>query len=200
MFNLRCIFLFTVFLPERGIAGIQRLRTIISHSGPKGAKRENSAKKRQQKNKTLRELSFRHAFYLVRVVRVADISVTWLVYLACLRSHLLRSNCNFESKRAILITLFGRRPNKKMYVNINWWWRPNTQSAASIKWRLLRMLTCEMMRSKAPPSWGMYSYTVTCFSPSWPPFSFYVGPVDPRVENLGKNTTSWLNFGSKMNK
>ena len=51
MFNLRCIFLFTVFLPERGIAGIQRLRTIISHSGPKGAKRENSAKKQQQQKK-----------------------------------------------------------------------------------------------------------------------------------------------------
>ena len=33
-----------------------------------------------KKNKTLRELSLAHAFYLVRVVRVADISVTWLVY------------------------------------------------------------------------------------------------------------------------
>ena len=77
----------------------------------------NNNKKRK---KTLRELSFGHAFYLIRVVRVADISVTWLVYLACLRSHLLRSYCNFASKRAISITLFGRRPNKKTYVNINW--------------------------------------------------------------------------------
>ena len=28
----------------------------------------------------LAELSFRHAFYLVRVVRVVDIGVAWLVY------------------------------------------------------------------------------------------------------------------------
>ena len=59
----------------------------------------------------LAERSFRHAFYLVRVVRVGDIRIAWLVYLACLRSHLLRDCCNFESKQAISITLFGRRPN-----------------------------------------------------------------------------------------
>ena len=29
---------------------------------------------------------------------------------------------------------------------------------------------------------------MTRFSPSWPPFSFSMGPVDPRVENSGKNT------------
>ena len=68
------------------------------------------------KNKTLRELSLGHAFYLVRVVRVADISVTWLVY--------VRTYCvpiaTLNQKQAISITLFGRRPNKKTYVNINW--------------------------------------------------------------------------------
>ena len=37
--------------------------------------------------------------------------VAWLVYLACLRSHVLRAYCNFESKQASSITLFGRRPN-----------------------------------------------------------------------------------------
>ena len=31
--------------------------------------------------------------------------------LACLRSHVLRAYCNFESKQANSITLFGRRPN-----------------------------------------------------------------------------------------
>ena len=40
--------------------------------------------------------TFRHAFYLVRDVRVADIRVAWLVYLACLRSHILRAYCNLE--------------------------------------------------------------------------------------------------------
>ena len=34
-----------------------------------------------------------------------------LVYFACLRSHVFRAYCNFESKQAISITLFGRRPN-----------------------------------------------------------------------------------------
>ena len=57
------------------------------------------------------ELSFRHAFYLIRVVRVADIRVAWLVYLAYLHSQVLRAYFNFESKQAISITLFGRRPN-----------------------------------------------------------------------------------------
>ena len=60
------------------------------------------------------ELSFRHSFYLVRVVRVEDIRVAWLVYLDCLRSNVLRAYCNFESKQAISITLFGRRPNNKV--------------------------------------------------------------------------------------
>ena len=50
------------------------------------------------------------------------------------------------------------------------------------------MLMSEMMRSEAPSSWRMYSYTATRFSPSWPPFSFSMGPVDPSVENPGKNT------------
>ena len=59
----------------------------------------------------LAELSFRHSFYLVRVVRAEDIRVAWLVYLD--RSNVLRAYCNFESKQAISITLFGRRPNNK---------------------------------------------------------------------------------------
>ena len=33
----------------------------------------------------------------------------------------------------------------------------------------------------------LYLKIVTRFSPSWPPFSFSMGPVDPRVENPGKN-------------
>ena len=72
MLNVHYIFLFTVFLPDRGIAALPhffgKCRTIISPRGPKGAK----------KDKTLWRLSFQHAFYLVRVVRVADISVAWL--------------------------------------------------------------------------------------------------------------------------
>ena len=36
--------------------------------------------------------------------------------LACLPSHVLRAYCNFESKQAVSITLFGRRPNKKSLI------------------------------------------------------------------------------------
>ena len=50
------------------------------------------------------------------------------------------------------------------------------------------MLMSEMMRSETPSSWRIYSYTVNRFSPSWPPLSFSMGPVDPSVENPGKNT------------
>ena len=47
------------------------------------------------------------------------------VYLACLPSHVLRAYCNFESKQANSITLFGRRPNKKESLNTSrkWEWR-----------------------------------------------------------------------------
>ena len=38
----------------------------------------------------------------------ADTRAALLVHLACLRLHVLRANCNFESKQAISITLFGR--------------------------------------------------------------------------------------------
>ena len=37
--------------------------------------------------------------------------------LACLRSHVLRAYFNFESKQAISVTLFGRRPNNNDSVN-----------------------------------------------------------------------------------
>ena len=53
--------------------------------------------------------------------RAADIIVgslgllAWLAYLACLRSHVLRVYCNFESKQAISITLFGRCAKNKWY-------------------------------------------------------------------------------------
>ena len=73
MFNLHYMFHVPVFLPDRGIAALphffRKCRTIFSPRGPKGAKKEN--KKNNNKNNTLWELSFRHAFYLIRVVRVA---------------------------------------------------------------------------------------------------------------------------------
>ena len=43
--------------------------------------------------------------------RAADFRIAWLVYLACLRSHLLRAYCNFGSKQAISITQLGRCPH-----------------------------------------------------------------------------------------
>ena len=55
----------------------------------------------------LAELSFRHCFYLVRVVRVEDIRVAWLVYLDSLRSNVLRAYCNFESKKRSRLRYLG---------------------------------------------------------------------------------------------
>ena len=45
-------------------------------------------------------------------------SLVLFAWLVLIHSHVLRAYCNFESKRAISITLFGRGPNKKTYVNI----------------------------------------------------------------------------------
>ena len=44
----------------------------------------------------------------------ADFRVACLVDLACLLLHALHAYCNFESKQAIVITLFGRRPNNNI--------------------------------------------------------------------------------------
>ena len=87
MFNLRYIFLFVLLL-DRGIAGI---REMPHYNYPEGFEGRGEGKQKKTttttttttttKNKTLWELSFRHAFYLVRVVRLADIHVAWLVYI-----------------------------------------------------------------------------------------------------------------------
>ena len=101
MFNLRYIFLFVLLL-DRGIAGI---REMPHYNYPEGFEGRGEGKQKKtttttttKKNKTLWELSFRHAFYLVRVVRLADIHVAWLVYLACLHSHVLRAYCNIDAQ------------------------------------------------------------------------------------------------------
>ena len=80
MFNLRYIFLLQSSQQTAALQAFGKCRTIISPRGPKGAERENKTTT-TTKNKTLWQLSFRHAFYLVRVVRVADIRVAWLVYI-----------------------------------------------------------------------------------------------------------------------
>ena len=64
----------------------------------------------------LAELSYPHASYLVQDVRMADIRLASLVYLPCLRYHVLRAYCTFASKQAVSITLFGPRPNNKHFV------------------------------------------------------------------------------------
>ena len=66
----------------------------------------------------LAELSFPNASYLVQEVRMADIRLASLVYLACLRKHVLRSYCTFASKQAVSINLFGPRPNNKLYLQL----------------------------------------------------------------------------------
>ena len=66
------------------------------------------------KCRVLAELSFLHVSYIVQDVRMADIRLASLVYLRCLRWHVLRAYCTFASKQAVSITLFGPRPNKNV--------------------------------------------------------------------------------------
>ena len=47
---------------------------------------------------------------------MADIRLAWLVYLSCFRWHVLRAYCTFTSKQAVSITLFGPRPNNKIFL------------------------------------------------------------------------------------
>ena len=97
MFNLRYIFLFVLLL-DRGIAGIREMPHYNYSEGFEGRGEGKQKTTTTTRNKTLWELSFRYAFYLVRVVRQADINVAWLVYLACLHSHVLRAYCNMDAQ------------------------------------------------------------------------------------------------------
>ena len=116
MFNLRYIFLFTVFLLDCGIAGIREMPYYqITPRGPKGAERENKTKTKQNKQDGVGP--FFPACFLPCKSRSRG---RYWRLLVCLHSLVLRAYCNFESKRPISITLFGRGPNKKTYVNINW--------------------------------------------------------------------------------
>ena len=116
MFNLRYIFLFTVFLLDCGIAGIREMPYYqITPRGQKGAERENKTKTKQNKQDAVGP--FFPACFLPCKSRSRG---RYWRLLVCLHSLVLRAYCNFESKRAISITLFGRGPNKKTYVNINW--------------------------------------------------------------------------------
>ena len=51
----------------------------------------------------------------INAVNIVTVRSRHLCHLACLCSHVLRAYCNFESKQAYLITLFGRHPNKKLH-------------------------------------------------------------------------------------
>ena len=100
MFNLHYMFHVTVFLPDLGIAAFphffRKCRTIFS---PRAQRRKT--KKQQQHTVG----TFFPACFLPYTSRSRR--------LACLRSHVLRAYCNFDSKQAISITLFERRPSKK---------------------------------------------------------------------------------------
>ena len=113
MFNLRYIFLFTVFLLDCGIAGIREMP--YYQITPRGAERENKTKTKQNKQDAVGP--FFPACFLPCKSRSRG---RYWRLLVCLHSLVLRAYCNFESKRAISITLFGRGPNKKTYLNINW--------------------------------------------------------------------------------
>ena len=91
MFNLHHMFLFTVLLPDRSIAALREMPHYIAQ-GVLRAQRRKTNKEKQDAVGT-----FFQACFLPRTSR----------------SHVLCAYCNFESKQAISITLFGRRQGKQ---------------------------------------------------------------------------------------
>ena len=96
MFNLHYMFLFTVFLPDRGIAALPHFFGKCRTIQPKGSQGRKEGKQ-TKKNKMPWELSFRHAYYLVRVVRVA-----WPVYV---RTYCVPTATLNQNKRSRLLYL-----------------------------------------------------------------------------------------------
>ena len=92
--------------------------------------------------------------------RAADIRVAWLVYLACLRSHVLRAFCNFESKQTNSITLFGRRPNKKGSLNTarKWEWSARI-SEVGFLWESLGWARIKCLLSALTSVYGRFPVT-----------------------------------------
>jgi len=102
------------------LQAFRKCRTIINHRDPKGTKRENNAKQQQQqqqKKKTRRcgSLLSGMLFTLYESFEgqiFASLGLFTFARIACL--------LQLWIKTSNLITLFGRRPNKKTYENINW--------------------------------------------------------------------------------
>ena len=92
--------------------------------------------------------------------RAADIRVAWLVYLACLSSHVLRANCNFESKQANSITLFGRRPNEKESLNTARKWERRARiSEVGFLWESLGWARIKCLLSALTSVYGRFPVT-----------------------------------------
>ena len=143
MFNLRYIFLLQCSYQTAALQAFGKCRSIISPRSPKDAKREN---KHKQKKETRHYGSF-----LSCMLFALYESFAWQIFASLGLFTFARIACLLQLWiKTISITLFGRRPIKKTYVNITLLMATleNTQSAASIKWRLLRLLMCEMMRSE----------------------------------------------------
>ena len=161
MFNLRYIFLLQCSYQTTALQAFGKYRTIISPRSPKDAKREN---KHKQKKETRR-----YGTFLSCMLFTLYESFAWQIFaslglftfarIACLLQLWIKTS---DLDYTIWATPNQKNVRKHLLVMAT---LENTQSAASIKWQLLRLLMCEMMRSEAPPSWRMYSYTVICFSP-----------------------------------
>ena len=97
MLNLRYIFLLKCFLRPRHSRHSGNAALYLAQ-GVRRAQRGKTKKNKKQKNKTQWDLSLRHAFYLVRVVRVADIRVAWLVYVRTYCVPMVTLNQNERSR------------------------------------------------------------------------------------------------------
>ena len=114
MLNLRYIFLLKCFLRPRHSRHSGNAALYLAH-GVRRTQRGKTKKKQTKKQDAVGP--FFTACFLPCTSRSRG---RYSRRLACLRSHVLRAYGNFESKRAISITLFGLSPNKNTFVNINW--------------------------------------------------------------------------------
>ena len=187
MFNLRYIFLLQCSYQTAALQAFGKYRTIISPRSPKDAKREN---KHKQKKETRR-----YGRFLSCMLFTLYESFAWQIFASLGLFTFARIACLLQLwiKTSDLDYTIWATPNqknvRKHYIGdgdfrkhpISGVHKMTTSALAHVWNDAFRI-----KRSEAPPSWRMYSYTVTCFSPSLPPFSFSMGPVDPSVENPGK--------------
>ena len=182
MFNLRYIFLLQCSYQTAALQALGKCRTIISPRSPKDAKKEN---KYTQKKETRRYGSF-----LSCMLFTLYESFAWQIFASLGLFTFARIACLLQLwiKTSDLDYTIWATPNqknvRKHYIGDGDFRKHPISGVHKITTSALAHVWNDAFRSSAILK--DVSYTVTCFSPSLPPFSFSMGPVDHSVENPAK--------------